>query len=212
MSDRSRRFVLHALFVSLLCVVSNAAAQSTPPSADFDSIAQGPWFDALYSGTPDDMSVLDIANLLTIYPLVVPPGASGRALRVDNSSSTSNDDVILRFTYNCSPGDPASTCRINYAFVGWTFTDGLGIQVFIDDDGSYTDPVYTWTGSLAGAALEDGIQGTQFHDTVNCSSDHLLEIVVQGGALLILDGVLAECVSPVSTEPQGFGTMKSWFE
>lgn len=98
-------------------------------------------------------------------------------------------DGILRFARDCSPGEPTSTCRVHYSFVGWTFTDGVGIQVFIDDNGSHTDRVYTWAGSLRGSDAEDGIQGTQFKDTVDRSTDHLLEIVLQGGALLILDGV-----------------------
>lgn len=212
MTDRSRRFVLHALLFTLVFAASIAQAQSTPPSADFDSVPEGPWFDPLYFGSPDNMGVFDVSNVLTLYPFVIPPGASGRVLRVDNSSSSANDDVILRFSYNCSPGDQTSTCRIHYAFAGWTFTDGRGIEVFIDDDGSYTNPVFAWHGSLGTGDVEDGTVGSEFNDVINCTSDHLLEIVVQGGALLILDNVLAECVSPVATESHDFGTLKGWFD
>jgi hypothetical protein len=212
MSRGSRRLVLPILLLSLLCLGAAAHAQITPPSADFDALPSGPYLDPLVSGTPDDMQVLPISNLMTLYPLVVPPGASGKALRVDNSSSPSNADVLLRFAYDCGSSDQSAGCRISYGFVGWTFTDGRGIEVYIDDDGSYTTPDFTWYGSLTGGAVEDGISSTTFQDAINCSAAHTLDIVVQGGAFLIIDDVLAECLAPIPNQAPQFGMLKAWFE
>lgn len=204
--------VFASLVLALLLANASALAQITPADADFDPIPTGPWFDVLLSGTPDDMSVLPIANAMTIYPLVVPPGASGKLLRVDNSSSPSNDDVILRFTYGCDGGDSEATCRLGFGFVGWTFTDGLGVEFHVDDDGSYLTPDDAWYGSLTGGALEDGTVETTFVDAANCTSTHVLDVVVQGGALFIVDAVLAECLAPVSDRESSFGTIKSRFD
>lgn len=210
MRNLPRVFALFSF--SLLVAASPGLAQITPADADFDVLPTGTWFDVLLSGTPDDMRILPVANATTIYPLVTPPGATGKLLRVDNSVSSANDDVILRFQYGCDGSDAQGTCRLSFGYVGWTFTDGLGVEFYVDDDGSYTTPAASWYGSLAGGAIEDGIAAAVSLDATNCTSTHVLDVVVQGGALFIIDAVLAECVSPVSADGSSFGTLKSRFD
>lgn len=205
-----RTLLLTLLFA--LATSTTAAAQITPADADFDSLPTGPYFDVLLSGSPTDMNVRNVANVLTIFPNVVPPGAAGNLLRVDNSTSPSNDDVILRFAYGCDGSDSEAACRLSFGFVGWTFTDGRGVKFYVDDDGSYTSPAASWIGSVTGGAIDDGTVEAVSIDAPNCTTTHILDVVVEGGALFMVDGVLAECLAPVADETIDFGTLKSRFE
>lgn len=209
----SRPYVVFAtlLLCSLLLVSTGPAhAQSTPSSADFDAIAEGVYTDPLISGTPDYMSISAVANALTLYPNLVPPGASGNILRIDNSTQTT--DAVLRFDYDCGPGDATTDCRINYAFVAWSMVEGKGMQVHIDDDGTLASPDYSWAGVIPEGDWQVSLLGAESHDAVGCSAAHTLDVVVEGGALVMLDGITSECLTVVPTERPSFGAIKSRFD
>jgi hypothetical protein len=207
MRSRPSPPVLVILVALALLLPPEARAQSTPPSADFDSFAEGPWYDALYFGTPDYMSILDVANMATLYPNLLPPGASGNALRVDNSTNT--EDVILRFAYDCAPGDAQSDCRIDYGYVLWSMVEGQGVDVYIDDDGGYTSPVFSWVPAIPAGDWQVSTVDVATHDAGGCSSSHILDMVVHGGALVMLDDFTSQCLGVVPTEERSFGTVKS---
>lgn len=203
-------FAAPVLFSFTLFAVSPAIAQSTPSDADFDSIAAGPWFAPVLSGTPATIDVLPVANVLTLYPNQVPVGASGNVLRVDNS--TMSEDVVLRFNYDCGAGDETTDCRISYGFAAWSMVEGQGIEVHVDDDGSYATPDYEWDAMIPGGDWQDSLIGSGYHDVTACGSAHTLDIVVEAGALVVLDGIVSECLTPVSSIPESVGMLKGRFE
>ncbi len=187
------------LFFLILPVAASAGVQG----ADFDSMPTGPYLGpAVIGGDPSTVTVETVESL----GQSAPPGSSGNVLAIDNRNGTA--PVLVTFTYDCD-ALPLEICEINYKFHFEAWYYGAWIGVYVDDDGSYTNPDHIFEPPLIiPPSLEFGDHTEREFD---CSGMHIITFWVAPGAVAYLDDFLTRCTDLIPNEKTTWSMIKGMY-
>lgn len=182
-----------------------AAATATVFGTGFDTMPPGPYPlpGAVIQGDPSRVQVVPVGAVGGSAP----PGATGNVLVIDNRGGTA--PIIVRFTYTCDGPTADGTCRIEYDFFYEAWSMYAWIGVYVDDDGTYTNPDDLFeppVGFPPSTSWGDNSENEQ-----DCLVTHTIDFVVGPDAVAFLDNFTTECLDPVGDEPLGWGALKGMY-
>jgi hypothetical protein len=196
-----------AIVLGLLTILFATSALAQPAGDwDFDGMPPGPWGGTVLEGDGTKVQVVDVLGGTT-GGAGLPPGATGNILQVD--ARNTNTRIVIRFNYNCAPGVPTGICQVSYGYSAAAWTSGSGFGVYVDDDGSYTNPDDLYEPPVG--FPPSTTFGTNSENEPDCLANHTIDFVVQPGTILYLDDFGFECLLPIPTESKSWSAVKGLF-
>ena len=187
----------------LTFLVLPVAALADVQGAGFDSMPTGPYMGpAVIGGDPGAVQVIPATDLG-----VTPPGATGNVLVIDNTGGTT--PVTITFTYNCNGPTEIDICEIEYDFYYEAWWVYAWVGVYVDDDGTFTDPDDLFeppVGIPPSTSYGDNTEREK-----DCVGVHTITFVVGPGAVAMLDNFETECLDAVPNEATEWGALKSMY-
>ena len=190
--------------IVLAVLILPVATLAGVPGAGFDGMPTGPYMGpAVIGGDPGTVTVEPAANLGP----VAPPGATGNVLVIDNSAGTGM--VTVTFTYNCDGGPMTDFCEVEYDFFYEAWWVYAWIGVYVDDDGSYTNPDDLFEPPVGVPPTVSWGDNSEIE--ADCLGNHTITFVVSPGAVAYLDNFSTLCLGPIGNDDVDWGTLKSMY-
>lgn len=191
------------ILFAALAALAPAAGLALVPGTGFDGMAPGPYPlpGAVIQGDPSRVQVVPAAAVGNSAP----PNASGNVLVIDNTGGVT--PIIVRFDFTCEGPVADGTCEISYDFFYEAWSVYAWIGVYVDDDGTYTNPDDLFeppVGFPPSTSWGDNTEREQ-----DCLAMHTIEFVVGPDAVAYLDNFSTECLLPVGDESTSWGSLKS---
>ncbi|HPF36111.1 MAG TPA: hypothetical protein P5571_13815 [Candidatus Krumholzibacteria bacterium] len=197
--------LLTLLTLAAAAALLPADAAATVPGTGFDAMPPGPYPlpGAVIQGDPARVQVVPVSAVGGSAP----PGATGNVLVIDNLGGTS--PVIVRFTFTCDGPTVEDICQIEYDFFYEAWAINAWIGVYVDDDGTYTDPDDLFEPPVGFPPSTSWGDNTEREP--DCVGEHTIDFVVGPDAVAFLDNFDTECLEPVGDESTSWGALKGMY-
>jgi len=197
--------LLTLLTLAAVAALLPAHAPASVPGAGFDAMPPGPYPlpGAVIQGDPARVQVVPAEAVGGSAP----PGAAGNVLVIDNLGGSA--PVIVRFTYTCDGPTAEDICQIEYDFFFEAWSIGAWIGVYVDDDGSYSNPDDLFEPPVGFPPSTSWGDNTERE--ADCVGEHTIDFVVGPDAVAFLDNFTTECLEPVAGEQTTWGALKGLY-
>ncbi|MBU0742043.1 hypothetical protein KKG45_08805 [bacterium] len=190
--------------ILLTALVLPAVAMADVQGTGFDGMPPGPYSGSgVITGDPSTVTVVPAASLGGSTP----PGATGNVLSIDNRNGSGV--VTVTFTFDCDGTYPDAVCQIEYDFFFEAWLIGSWIGVYVDDDGTFSNPDDLFEPPVGFPPSTSWGDNTEREP--DCFGTHTITFVVGPGAVAYLDNFDTECLDTVASETADWGTLKSMY-